>query len=52
MGDTQTHNELMLIKGLEDVISIHANESAMALDSKGKLYTWGPITNDKIIMAP
>ena len=52
MGDTQTHNELMLIKGLDDVVKIYANESAMALDAKGKLHLWGPITNDKIIMAP
>lgn len=53
VGDSQEmHAELQRVQGLEDIIHICSNESSLALDAKGKLYAWGPVSPDKVLLVP
>ena len=52
LGDTLEHRELRLVKGVDDVVQVSAHEGAMALDGKGKIHLWGPVTGDKTLLVP
>jgi alpha-tubulin suppressor-like RCC1 family protein len=33
-------------------MSVQSNEGSIALDSKGKVFTWGPVNHDKTLITP
>lgn len=52
IGTNSEYSDVRYIKGLEEIVQITAGESAMALDSKGKLFVWGLLSPDKVCLAP
>lgn len=53
LGETQElHCEPVKVPMLANINKIDCNEGGIALDDEGRMYQWGPVSREKVLIAP